>query len=218
MNGLKVGKNGLLNQVINISKKSGKHKIRKREPDLFEAYDKEMKELYPESEEEPEEEYEESVKKMKVKKSKGIHKVQKEESLSLFPSPEDLPEEESEEDWLERQRKGYEEQAEDFKKMAESGQKFALGTYNTVNKAVQGAKRVGKKLNLTLQKIKSKFGKHKVPNKPIQVFIEPTEEGDYVVYGQTTRREVPVSKPAQPVKVYTEYPSEAEYVKYEELM
>jgi hypothetical protein len=214
MNGLNQGKNGLSNQVINISKKSGKHKIRKREPDLFEQYEAEFERMYPE-----EEEYEEEpVEKVKVKKSKGIHKVQKEESLSLFPSPEDLPEEESEEDWLERQRKGYEEQAEDFKKMAESGQKFALGTYHTVNKAVQGAKRVGKKLNLTLQMIKSKFGKHKVPNQPIQVFIEPTEEGDYVVYGQTTRREVPVSKPTQPVKVYTEYPSEEEYVKYEELM
>jgi len=212
MNGLKVEKNGLLNQVINISKKSGKHKIRKREPDLFEAYEKEMKVMYPEFEEEP-------VKKMKVEKSKGKHKIHKEdEELSFFPSPEDIPEEESEEDWLKRQQKGYEQQAEDFKNMAESGKKFALGTYTTVNKAVKGAKKVGKQLGRFLQQVKGKFGKHKVPKEPIQVFIEPTEEGDYVVYGQATRREVPVKRPTQPIKVYTEPIHEEEYVKYEELM
>jgi hypothetical protein len=198
-------------------KKSGKHKIRKREPDLFEVYEKEMESLYPElPEEEPE-----KPKKLKMRvskvKSKGKHKVKKEEQLPFFPSPEDLPEEETEEEWLERQRKSYEEQAEDFKKMAESGKKFALGTYTTVNKAVIGAKRLGRKLGRTLQEVKSKFGKHKVPRRPIQVFIEPTEEGDYVVYGQTTRREVPVVRPTHPVKVYTEPFREEEYVKYEEI-
>jgi len=211
MNGLKVEKNGQLNQVIDISKKSGKHKIRKREPDLFEAYEKEMKVMYPEFEEEP-------VKKVKVEKSKGKHKIHKEdEELSFFPSPEDIPEEESEEDWLKRQQKGYEEQAEDFKNMAESGKKFALGTYTTVNKAVTGAKRLGRQLSRKLQQVKAKFGKHKVPKQPIQVFIEPTEEGDYVVYGQATRREVPVVRPTHAIKVYEEKPlKEEEYVRIEQ--
>jgi len=203
--------------VISIPKRKGKHKVHRKEPDLFEAYERKMQTLYPEPQL-PEEEYEEPVKKIKGKKSRGKHKVKKEEVMPFFPSPEDIPEEESEEEWLERQRKGYEQQAEDFKKMAESGKKFALGTYTTVNKAVRGAKKTGKQLGRFLQQVKSKFGKHKIPKQPIQVFIEPTEEGDYVVYGQATRREVPVKRPAQPVKVYTEPLKEEEYVRYEKLM
>jgi hypothetical protein len=60
----------------------------------------------------------------------------------------------------------------------------------------------------------------KVPTiPPVQVFIEPTEEGDYVVYGQVTKKEVPVMRPTQPIKVYEEKPlKEEEYLKYEELM
>jgi hypothetical protein len=49
------------------------------------------------------------------------------------------------------------------------------------------------------------------------VFIEPTKEGDYVVYGQVTKTEVPVARPTRPIKVFVEPPKEQE-IKYEELM
>ena len=129
-------------------------------------------------------------------KKRGKHKIKKEEPL--FISPEDIPEDETEEQWLERQRKSYEKEAKELEELAKKGQAVALGTYKTVSSAVRGAKRLGRKFTSF---VRSKLGKkEKLP--VVQVFVQPKEEGEYVVYGQAVRREAPVKRPTQPIKVY----------------
>lgn len=186
------------------SKKKGKHKVK----DLFKSYEEEMEAFYP-----PLKEIE-KLEEPKPLKKRGKHKMKKIEPL--WVTPEDIPEEEDE-DWMIRQEKQWKKQAEDFKRMSESGKKLALGTAKTFESAKRKARRFGRGLKGFYRQARMKLGM-KVPKRPpVQVFIEPTEEGDYVVYGQVKRTEVPVMRPTRPIKVFTP-PPKGEYIRYEELM
>ena len=189
--------------MIQLVKKSGRHKIRSHDP--VSSYERELKAM---------EEFLPSFEEDRPAK-KGKHKVKSEKVEPLLISPEELPEDESQEEWFERQKKQYESEAKEFQEMAETGKRFAIGTYTTVNKAVKSAKKFGRKANVFFQQIRGKFGKHEMKRTPVQVFIEPTEEGDYVVYGQVTKKEVPVVRPERPIKVSVPL-KEEKYVKYGE--
>ena len=144
----------------------------------------------------------------------GKHKVRKVEPLWI--TPEDIPEEE-EEDWMKRQQEQWKRQQEEFIKMAESGKKFAEGSYRTFTEAKRKARKLSRGLKSAYHSLRRRLGL-KVPKRPpVQVFIEPTAEGDYVVYGQVKRTEVPVARPTRPIKVFVPPPEEEE-IRYEELM
>jgi len=186
--------------VKSLVRKSGKHK-RKNTFSQYESEIEALEQYLPPEQKKP--------------KKKGKHKVKKDERLPMWVSPEDIPEEE-EMDWLERQRKQYEKEVEDLKKMGETGKRVAIGTYKTVEGAVKSAKRFGKKTKSFFSALKRKFGKHRIKEPPVQVFIEPNEEGDYVVYGQTKRTEIQFKRPKKPIDIKVPPLRREEYVVYGE--
>jgi hypothetical protein len=211
-----------------MARKSGSHK-RKSPTDYYESELKAMEVWLPGAAEEEvpkrhkrkksKPSYEEELEVLEsflppepVSKSKGKHKVKRE---PLWVSPEDIPQE-SEEDWLKRQQEEFKKDQEKFMALAESGKKFALGTYKTSQDAVRKAKRLGRQLSRGYKSLKAKFGKHKVKQPPVQVFVEPTEEGEYAVYGQFKKTAREVKYPKTPIKIETEPLREEEYVRYGE--
>jgi hypothetical protein len=214
-----------------MAKRKGTHKRNvKKEKDLFDLYEEEFEEM---EQFVPQEMEEAPVKKPKKRhkrkrpsheeelevlesflppepKTKGKHKVKKQ---PLWVSPEDLPEE-SEEDWLKRQQEQFKAEQQRFIELAESGKKFALGTYKTSQDALRKAKRFGRQLSRGYKQLRGKLGKHKVKQPPVQVFVEPTQEGDYAVYGQFKKTAREVKYPKVPIKIQTKPLREEEYVRY----
>jgi len=134
----------------------------------------------------------------------GRHKIRKRETLDLATRLEKdyqrrMREEERS---YNRQMREFKKQSEEFKKLGESGRAFAVGTYKTAEQAYKVATRLGTKASRSLKGLFARFRGKQVTRPAVQVFVTPTDEGNYAVYGQVKREEVPIKRPARPIKVY----------------